>query len=82
MEPTGRIDLKNIPYITERAISRQYDSRYPNLRAFYDALKPNFPPVPAERKPFRINWRIVFIVLGALLAIFLLILFAVKIIPR
>jgi len=71
-EPTGRIDLSTIPDIAERAISRQYESRYPNLQALYAALKPNFPPVPVERKSFHINWRIVFIVLGVLLAISLL----------
>jgi hypothetical protein len=44
-------------------------------------LQANMPAVPAERKPRRINWQIVFIVLGALLAISMLITFAVSLLP-
>jgi hypothetical protein len=28
--------------------------------------------IPAEKKPFRINWRVIFIILGALLVISIL----------
>lgn len=71
-KPTSRIDLKNIPEIAEKAISLRIDQRYPDVMAFAAALKPNFPPIPVEKKPFHINWRLVFIVLGALIAISIL----------
>ena len=49
--------------------------------SFVRALQPNFPPVPAEKKPRGVNWRMVFIVLGSLLAISLLLMFAVATVP-
>lgn len=76
VRPSGRIDLKNIPQIAEKAISRQYNQRFKDMLTFAQALQPNFPPIPAERKPFKINWRMIFIVLGSLLAISLLLLLA------
>jgi len=78
---TGRIDLKNIPEIAEKAITRQNDQRFPDVPAFVSALQPNFPPIPAERRSFQVNWRILFIVLGALLAISLLVVTALSIVP-
>ncbi len=81
-KPTGRIDLKNIPEIAEKAINRQYNLRYSDTLALAGALRPNFPTVPAERKPMRINWQTMFIVLGAALAISLLIMFAISIVPQ
>jgi serine/threonine protein kinase len=79
---TGRVDLKNIPDVAERAIDRQYQNRYPDILAMAQALRPNFPPLPAERKPRRVNWQHLFVVLGALLAISLLVLFAVSMLPQ
>jgi serine/threonine protein kinase len=78
---TGRIDLKNIPEIAEKAINRQNNQRFQDVPAFVAALQPNFPPIPAERRSFQINWRILFIVLGALLAISLLLVLALSIVP-
>jgi hypothetical protein len=78
---SGRIDLKNIPEIAERSITRQYDQRFPDVLAFVNALQPNFPPIPAERRSFQVNWRILFIILGALLAISLLLVLALSIVP-
>lgn len=78
---TGRIDLKNIPQIAEKAITRQNDQRFPDVPAFVTALQPNFPPIPAERRSFQMNWRILFIVLGALLAISLLLVLALTLVP-
>jgi serine/threonine protein kinase len=78
---TGRIDLKNIPEVAEKAINRQYDLRFPDVRSLVGALQPNFPAVPAERKSFQINWQIVFIVLGSLLAISLLLAMALSFVP-
>ncbi len=75
-EPTGRIDLKNIPAAAEKAISPQTAQRFADVLSFVRALQPNFPAIPAERKPFRINWRMVLIVIGSLLAISLLLMFA------
>lgn len=75
-KPSGRIDLKNIPEIAEKSISHQQNLRFPDVITFVRALQPNFPPLPAEQKPFKINWRVVFIILGSLLAISLLLLLA------
>ena len=75
---TGRIDLKNIPEIAERAISQQGNQRFPDVLNFVQALQPNFPSIPAERKSFHINWNIVFIVIGSLLAISLLLVLALS----
>lgn len=80
-KPSGRVDLKNIPELAERAINRQPNQRFPDVLSFMRELQANMPAVPAERKPRRINWQIVFIVLGALLAISLLITFAVSLLP-
>jgi serine/threonine-protein kinase len=80
-KPTGRIDLKNIPAIAEKAISRDYNLRYPDVLAFVNALQPNFPRIPGERKSFHINWKIVLIILGALLAISLLLVLAMSFMP-
>jgi hypothetical protein len=44
-------------------------------------LRPNFPAVPPERKPRRIDWGLVFIVLGAALAITMLIGLALTLVP-
>jgi len=81
-KPTGRIDLKNIPEIAEKAISPDYHSRFSDVLTFIKALKPYFPPVPAEKKPARINWTVIFIVLGAALAISLLIMSAMSLLPQ
>lgn len=72
-EPTGRIDLKNFPQIAEKAVQLQYPQRFADVMSFANALRQNIPGIPAEKKPFRVNWRLVFIILGALLAIFLII---------
>lgn len=80
-KPTSRIDLKNIPEIAERAINPQYTQRFPDVMAFANALRANLPIIPAERKSFKINWRIVFIVLGVLMAIFILLALALSLSP-
>ena len=69
---TGRIDLKNLPEIAEKAINKNYDLRYKDVMEFARQLQPNLPAVPAEKKPFKINWRAVGVVTVALLAITLL----------
>ena len=81
-KPTGRIDLKNVPEITEKAIQRQPGERYPDVASFVNSLRPNFPPIPAERRPFQFNWRTALIVLGALLAISMIILYGLSLLPR
>ena len=81
-KPTGRIDLKEVPEITEKAIQRQPGERYPDVASFVNSLRPNFPPIPAERRPFQFNWRTALIVLGALLAISMIILYGLSLLPR
>lgn len=78
---SGRIDLKNIPEIAEKAIRRDYNQRFPDVLSLVNALQPNLPPIPGERKEFQINWQIIFIILGALLAISLLLILALSFIP-
>jgi serine/threonine protein kinase len=78
---TGRIDLKNIPEIAEKAIHHQYKMRFPDVLNFVNALKSNFPTIPAERKSFKINWQIIFIILGSLLAISLLLVLVLSLVP-
>ncbi len=81
-KPSGRIDLKEIPAIVEKAISVHPQSRFQDVLSFVNALKPYFPPIPAEKKSRGINWRIVFIVLAALLAVSLILMFAVSLLPE
>jgi hypothetical protein len=78
---TGRIDLRNIPEVAEKAINRQYNMRFADMLAFVGALQPNFPSLPAERRSFQINWQLVFIVIGSLLAISLLLAMALSFVP-
>jgi serine/threonine protein kinase len=80
-EPTGRIDLKNFPQIAEKAVQPQPSQRFADVMSFANALRQNIPGIPAEKKPARVNWRLVFIVLGALLAIFLIISLALIAVP-
>lgn len=78
---TGRIDLRGIPDIAEKAIQPEQAKRFANVPQFANALSNVLPPIPAEKKSRSINWRIVFIILGALLAISLLLVLAVTIVP-
>jgi serine/threonine protein kinase len=71
--PTGRIDLKNLPEIAEKAINKTYDYRQKDIIEFARQLQANIPVVPVEKKPFKINWRTVGIVMAALMAISLLV---------
>ena len=80
-KPTGRIDLKNIPEITERSINRDYNQRFPDVMQFVRVLQANLPGIPAERKSFRINWKNVLIVLLALMAVSLILVLAMSFIP-
>ncbi|MBI5354401.1 MAG: protein kinase [Chloroflexi bacterium] len=75
---TGRIDLKNIPEIAEKSINPHYKTRFPDVLSLVAALKPNFPNIPAERRSFHVNWQIIFIILGSLLAISLLLAMALS----
>ncbi len=74
---TGRSDLKNIPQIAERAISKDYASRQKDVLTLAQELQANLPRVPKENKPIQINWRAVAIVVGSALAISLLLVLAV-----
>jgi hypothetical protein len=80
-KPTGRIDLKDIPAIVEKSINLQPQSRFADVVTLVTTLKPYFPPIPAEKKSRGINWRIIFIVLAALLAVSLILMFAVSLLP-
>lgn len=78
---TGRIDLKQIPQIAEKAVSPQPGKRFANVAQFAQALGDMVPRIPAEKKSRSVNWRMVFIVLGALLAISLILGLALAVIP-
>ena len=76
-EPTGRSDLRAIPEIAEKAISKDYNIRQKDVFSFARELHTVFTFPPKEKKQFKINWRAVAIVVGGLLAISLLIVLAV-----
>ncbi len=74
----NRADLKNVPQIANRAISKEYQTRQPDIVSFAQELLAVFPPVPKEPKERRINWRVLGVILGVTLAISLLIAMAVS----
>ncbi len=75
--PTGRNDLRLIPEIAERAIQKDYAARQKDLLAFAAELQASLSRVPKERKPFRVNWRVVGIITGTALVVSLLLVLAV-----
>ena len=77
--PTGRTDLKNIPQAAERAISKDYSARQPDVINLAAELQANMPRLPVERRPFQVNWRMVAILTGAAMVISLLLALAVVI---
>lgn len=79
--PTGRIDLKEIPAIAEKAIHQDHAQRFTNVADFFNTLEKLVPRLPAEKKPRKINWRLIFIILGTLLAISLILLLATTLVP-
>jgi serine/threonine protein kinase len=70
--PLNRADLRNIPQIAERAISKDYSSRQRDVLSFARELQANFQRVPREKKEFRVPWRGIMILLGTLIAVTLL----------
>lgn len=78
----NRPDLKNIPQIAERAISRDYRRRQPTLLAFAQELQANLPKVPQETKERRVNWRAIGIILAGALAVSTLLAIASQFFPN
>jgi serine/threonine protein kinase len=76
VQAVNRPDLELIPQIAERATSKDYRRRQPDMVTLAEELQARVPPVPKERKGRRINWGIVGIVSMALLAVVLLLLLA------
>jgi serine/threonine protein kinase len=72
----NRPDLDQIPQIAERAASKDYRRRQPDVATLAGELQASVPPVPKERKGRRVNWAIVGIVFAAALAVALLLLLA------
>lgn len=79
--PTGRIDLKEIPAIAEKAIHSNPANRYENVAEFFTALDGNVPSLPPEKKSKKFNWRLIFIFIGTLLAISLILVLALTLVP-
>jgi serine/threonine protein kinase len=79
--PTGRIDLKEIPAIAEKAINANPGQRFQTVAQFFGALNPQVPGLPAEKKKRKINWRVLFIILGTLLVISLVLVLALALVP-
>jgi serine/threonine-protein kinase len=77
--PTGRVDLKNIPEIAERAITKDYAARYKDVFSFAKDIQANLPRVPIEKKPLQVNWRVMAVITGTALAVSLLLALAVLI---
>lgn len=80
-ERTGRIDLQGLPEVAERSLSLNPMQRYPDVSDFATALGALLPKIPAEKKKKKFNWRILFIILGALLAISLVLVLAIMLVP-
>lgn len=76
-QPVNRPDLKNLPQIAERAISKDYRRRQPTLLEFAQELQANLPNVPQEAKERRVNWRVIGIVIVGALAVSTLLAMAV-----
>jgi serine/threonine protein kinase len=76
--PLNRPDLKVLPDIVNRAISKDYRHRPPHVLALAQELQTTLPPVPREKQERRINWRTVAVVLGAVLAVTLLLALALS----
>jgi len=73
-----RADLRNLPQIAGKAISRDYRLRPQNVIAFAKEIQANLPSVPKEKQPRRINWRTVAVVLSAAMAVTLLLVLALS----
>jgi serine/threonine protein kinase len=71
-----RPDLDLIPQIAERAISKDYRRRPPDVGTLAGELQAAVPPVPKERKGRRFNWAVVGSVAAAALAVVTLLLLA------
>jgi hypothetical protein len=72
----NRPDLKNIPQVVERAVSKDYRRRQPDVLALARELQVSVPPVPKEGKNARNSWRTLAIVLAAAIAVMALLLLA------
>jgi serine/threonine protein kinase len=80
--PNGRLDIKDVPNLAEKAINRNYAIRPADIIQFAGQLQSSFPVIPKEKKGFKVNWRSVGIVIGAALAISLILLFAIVNLPK
>lgn len=76
--PLNRPDLQQIPAVVDRAISADYRRRPPNLLVFAQELQATVPQVPRERRRRQVDWRTVAVVLGAVLAVALLLVLALS----
>jgi serine/threonine protein kinase len=74
--PVGRTDLKNVPEIAEKAIRNDYSLRQKDIMAFVSELQANFPQVPREKKPFKMNWRTAGVLVATALVVSLLLVMA------
>jgi serine/threonine protein kinase len=74
--PIHRPDLDLIPQIAERATSKDYRRRQPDVSTLAGELQANVPPVPKERKGRRINWAVLGTVSAAAVAVVLLLVLA------
>lgn len=75
--PLNRTDLRNVPQIAEKAVSKDYSSRQRDVISFARELQASFQRVPREKKEFQIPWRAIAIVVGTALAISLLVVLAI-----
>jgi len=72
----NRPDLKNIPQMVDRAVSKDYRRRQPDVVTLARELQSNVSPVPKERKARQPDWSTIAVVLAAALAITLLLFLA------
>jgi serine/threonine protein kinase len=76
-EKINRSDLTTIPEIAELAIQKIPARRQVDILTFAQQLSALFPPVPKEKVGRKIDWRLLAIFTGALMAISLLLVAAV-----
>ncbi len=81
LQPLNRPDLKYIPEIVAQALRQSPQQRHESMRQLFTQIQSHFTAVPKEKRSFQIQWDIMAIIAGALLAIALLMLIAASLLP-
>jgi serine/threonine protein kinase len=74
----NRPDLKGVPQVAEKAISKDFSQRQPDILTLASQLLASFPPVPKEKKERKFNWNTFAVIVGAAMVIALLMVLALS----